>query len=248
MFPTVKPTKFTFEIEEILKHFSSEINSDLAKKNFPKLHKDNAFNKRFSAVLSNFSDVNSVTERLTENIQASMNIERQLQKDEKADKEIHIKSSKLTSQNKSDLKILYVNTKIFLDEYTSMLCWIFGWRGIENSSITKFYKSLEKYNGNDSSILFFKEKCFAKIKDVDDNITLYRDKKVVHDREKHKEPTVWFMNEMNGAIRFAGGNMQSLTPQEILFIAVEYIDCSSRFCIEWLSSQISSEVIGLGKD
>ena len=166
MFPTVKPTKFTYEIEEILKHFSSELNSEIAKTNFPRLHIDNSFNRRFSAVLSNFSDVNSVTERLTENIQASMNTERQLQKNEEVDKEVHIKSSKLTSQNKSDLKILYVNTKIFLDEYTSMLCWIFGWRDIENSSITKFYKSLEKYSGNDRSILSFKEKCFQKINPI----------------------------------------------------------------------------------
>lgn len=241
MFQTVKPTKFTYEIEEILKDFSYELNSEISKTNFPRLHDNNSFNRRFSAVLSNFSDVSSVTERLTENIQVSMNTERQLQKNEKVDKEVHLKSSKLTSQNQSDLKILYVNTKIFLDEYTSMLCWIFNWRSIENSSITKFYKSLEKYNGNDNSILSFKEKCFTKVKDVDDNITRYRDKKVVHNREKHKEPTVWFLNEMNGAIRFTGGNMQSLTPQEILFIAVEYIDCSSRFCIDWLSSQISSE-------
>ena len=47
--PVVKPTKFIFEIEEILKTLSTELNSDLVKTNFPKLHKDNIFNKRFSS-------------------------------------------------------------------------------------------------------------------------------------------------------------------------------------------------------
>ncbi len=242
MLPSVKPTKFTFEIEEILRYFSSELNSDLAKENFPRLHKENAFNKRFSGVLDTFADVKSVTERLTENIQASMKIESLIQKNKEIDQEQHQKSSRLTSQNKSDLRTLYINSKIFLDHYTNLLRFIFNWRGIGDKSVTNFYNSLEKYNGNDEGILAFKECCLKKLKAVDVYITEYRDKKVVHNQSKHKEVTEWFLNSMNGDIRFIGGGRPSITPQEILFITVEYIDASSKFCIDWLSNQISFEV------
>jgi len=248
MFPTVKPTKFTFEIEEILKHFSSEINSDLAKKNFPKLHKDNAFNKRFSSMLDTFADIKSVTERLTENIQLSMKLGSQMQKEKEINQELHKQEDRVTSQNKTDLRTLYVNTKIFLDHYTNLLRFIFNWRGIGDKSVTNFYNSLEKYNGQDENIIDFKEQCLKKLKAVDTFITSYRDKKIVHNQSKHKEVTEWFLNNMNGEIRFIGGGRPSITPQEILFITVEYVDASSKFCIEWLSNQISSEAKGLEKD
>lgn len=242
MIPTVKPTKFTYEIEEILKHFSNELNSDLAKKSFLRLHKDNAFNKRFSGVLDTFADVKSVTERLTDNIQSSMKVEGQIQKKEQIEQGLHYQASKLTAQNKSDLRTLYVNSKIFLDHYTNLLRFIFNWRGIGDKSVTNFYNSLEKYNGNDESILTFRECCLNKLKAVDVYITNYRDKKVVHNQSKHKEVTEWFLNNMNGEIRFLGGGRPSITPQEILFIVVEYVDASSKCCIDWLSTQISSEL------
>lgn len=241
MFPTVKPTKFIFEINEIFKHFSSELNSDLAKQNLPRLHKEDAFNKRFSAVLDVFADVGSVTERLTDNIQASMKIEGQIQRTEEINQEQYKQASKLTTQNKSDLRTLYVNSKIFLDHYTNLLRFIFNWRGIGDRSVTNFYNSLEKYTGDDEGILAFKKCCLKKLKAVDVYITEYRDKKVIHNQSKHKEVTEWFLNNMNGEIRFLGGGRPSITPQEILFIVVEYIDASSKCCIEWLSSQISSE-------
>lgn len=242
MFPTVKPTKFTYETEEALKHFSSELNSDIAKTNFPRLHKDNTFNKRFSGVLSTFSDIKSVTERMTENIQASMKLESQLQKDKEINQEQRRIASKLTAQNQTDLRTLYVNSKIFLDEYTNLLRFIFNWRGIGDKSVTNFYNSLEKYSGQDEGILAFKESCLKKLKAVNVYITEYRDKKVVHNQQRHKQDTEWFLNNMNGEIRFVGGGRPSITPQELLFIVIEYVDASSQFCIEWLSNQISSEV------
>lgn len=241
MFPTVKPTKFTYEIEEALKHFSSELNSDLAKMNFPRLHKDNTFNRRFSGVLSTFADVKSVTERMTENIQTSMTLESKIQKNEEIDQEKHRTSSKLTSQNQTDLRTLYVNSKIFLDEYTNLLRFIFNWRGIGDKSVTNFYKSLEKYDGQDEGILDFKESCLKKLKAVNVYITEYRDKKVVHNQQRHKQGTEWFLNNMNGEIQFIGGGRSSITPQELLFIVIEYVDASSQFCIEWLSNQITLE-------
>ncbi len=245
MFFDVKPTKFTYEIEEILKHFSSELNSEVAKNNFLKLHKDNAFNKRFSSMLDTFADVKSVTERLTENIQLSMKLGSKTQKEKEINQELHKQENKITSQNKTDLRTLYVNTKIFLDHYTNLLRFIFSWSGIGDKSVTNFYNSLEKYNGKDEDIIAFKEQCLGKLKAIDTFITTYRDKKIVHNQSKHKEVTEWFLNNMNGEIRFIGGGRPSITPQEILFITVEYIDASSKFCIEWLSNKIISETKNL---
>ncbi len=240
--PTVKPTKFTFEIEEALQHFSSELNSDLAKANFPRVHKDNTFNKRFSGVLGTFSDIKSVTERMTDNIQASMTLEGQMQKEKNIDQEKQRIASRLTAQNQTDLKTLYINSKIFLDEYTNLLRFIFNWRGIGDRSVTNFYNSLEKYSGQDAGILAFKECCLNKLKAVNVYITEYRDTKVVHNQQRHKQDTEWFLNNMNGEVRFIGGGRPSITPQELLFIVIEYVDTSSQFCIEWLSNQISSEM------
>lgn len=240
MFPTVKPTKFTYETEEALEHFSSELNSDIAKLNFPRLHKDNAFNKRFSGVLSTFADVKSVTERMTDNIQASMKLESLIQKNKEIDQEQHRAASILSAQNQTDLRTLYVNSKIFLDEYTNLLRFIFNWSGIGDRSVTNFFHSLEKYNGQDKGILAFKECCINKLKAVDVYITGYRDDKVVHNQRRHKQDTEWFLNNMNGEIRFVGGGRPSITPQELLFIVIEYVDTSSQFCIKWLSNQINS--------
>lgn len=241
MFPSVKPTKFIHETEEVLKHFSLEVNSDIAKLNFPRLHKDNTFNKRFSGVLSTFTDVKSVTERMTENIQASIKLESKIQKKEEIDQEQHNTASKLTAQNQTDLRSLYVNTKIFLDEYTNLLRFIFNWRGIGDKSVTNFYNSLEKYNGEEEEILSFKKSCLKKLKAVDIYITEYRDKKIVHNQQRHKQNTEWFLNNMNGEVRFIGGGRPSITPQELLFIAIEYVDTSSQFCIKWLSKKINSK-------
>lgn len=242
MIPTVKPTKFIYEIEEALKHFSAELNSDIAKSNFPRLHKDNTFNRRFSGVLSTFTDVKSVAERMTDNIQASLSLESKIQKTKEIDQEQHRTASKITAQNQTDLRTLYINSKIFLDEYTNLLRFIFNWRGIGDKSITSFYNSIEKYNGQDKDILAFKESCLGKLKAVNVYITDYRDKKVVHNQQRHKQDTEWFVNNMNGEIRFVGGGRPSITPQELLFIVIEYVDTSSQFCISWLSNQISSEV------
>ena len=118
---------------------------------------------------------------------------------------------------------------------------VYTWSGIGDKSVTNFYNSLEKYDGKDIDILAFRECCLKKLKAVDIFITEYRDKKIVHNQSKHKEVTEWFLNNMNGEIRFIGGGRPSMTPQEILFVVVEYIDKSSNYCIDWLSKKISSE-------
>jgi len=236
--PTVRPTKFIKEIEEVLKDFSEFLNSDDIKKSFPRLHKDNIFNRRFSAILDTFTDLKSVVERLEENIQESINIGRLTQSQEEIDQELYRKQDTLTRQNKADLRTMYVNSKIFLDEYTGLLAFIFNWRGISNSSVTKFYSSLAYYSGLEEDILAFKKVCLNRLKAINVYITEYRDDKVVHNHQKHKQQTEWFLNNMDGEIRLVGGNRPSITPQEILFIVVGYVDYSERFCIEWLEFKI----------
>jgi hypothetical protein len=234
--PVPRPTKFIIETQEILNEFSKGVNSDDVKKVFSKIHKNNIFNKRFSGVLDAFSDLKSVTERIEENIEQSIKIERELQESKEINQELHGKADKLTAQNQTDLKTLYIYSKIFLDEYTNLLKFIFDWRGIGDKSVTSFYKSLKKYKGKDETILGFKECCQGKLQVVDVYITEYRDTKIVHNQQKHKQDTQWFLNNMNGEIRFIGGGRPSITPQEILFIVVEYVDDSTRYCLEWLNN------------
>lgn len=237
--PIIKPTKFTHEIDEDLKRLSTEANSENTKKYHERLHKENIFNKRFSGVLDTFSDLKSVVERMEENIEHSIRVESQIQNKKEIDQELFKRASRLTSQNKADLRTLYVNSKIFLDEYTSLLRFIFNWRDIGDKSVTSFFNSLDKYNGADKDVLLFKEICFKKLKAVNVYITEYRDDKVVHNQKKHKQETEWFLNNMNGEIRLMGGGRSSLTPQEILFVVLGYVNLSTSFCTEWIKEKKS---------
>jgi hypothetical protein len=238
MIPVPKPTKFIDEIEEILRELEKAINSEPIKSLWPKLSKENVFNRRFSGLLDAFSDVKCVAERLTENIEQLIIIERKNRSNEKIDQDLMKKAHELSTQNKTDLKNLYVNSKIFLDEYTNLIRFIFDWRGIGNKSVTSFFNDLEKYNGENKDILLFKEKCLGRLRAIKVYITDYRDEKIVHNQQKHKQDTQWFLNNMNGEIRFIGGGRPSITPQEVLFIVVNYIDDSATFCIEWLNRKI----------
>lgn len=216
MLPQVKTTKFVGETKDLLDELSKKINSDIVKKCFKRLHKENIFNRRFSGVLDSFTDLQTTVERLEKNIEQSIKVGREIYKEihrgDKINQELHRESDNLTKQNKADLRHFYVNAKIFLDDYTALLRFIFDWRSVGDRSITGFYESLKKYSGPDKDILSFKKSCITKLKAVDVYITNYRDKKVVHNQRKHKQDTEWFRNEMNGGIRFIGGDLPSLTP------------------------------------
>lgn len=237
----MRPTKFTYEIREVLNDFSKEVNSEKIKPYHPRIHKNNVLNKRFLGVYESFLDLESVTERLEEGIKQSIEIESKIQSQMEIDQELHKKSSRLTGQNKADLKTIYINSKIFLDDYVSLLRHIFNWRSVGDRSVTNFYNDLEKYNGDDRGVLAFKKICLKKLKAIDVYVTNYRDDEVVHNQKKHKSKTKWFLNNMNGEIMFFGGSRPSLTPQEILFVVVEFVDHSARFCIKWLKDNHNSE-------
>jgi len=244
MLPPVKTTKFTDKTDDLLKKLSNRINIDKIKASFKRLHKENIFNIRFSGVLDAFSDFQTTAERLEKNIERSIKVGREIYseiyKEDEMDQELRRKAHNLTKQNKADLRHLYVNAKIFLDEYTGLLRFIFNWRDIGDRSITRFYNSLNKYNGSDKDILSFKESCIEKLKAIDVYITKYRDDKIIHNQQKHKQETEWFRNEMDGRIRFIGGDRPSLTSQEIAFVVMQYIECSQKFCLKWLDSNTSN--------
>lgn len=238
--PIMRPMKFVSETEEVLKDFSDFMNTKEIKTAFPRLCKDNVFNRRFSAILDTFTDLKSVVERLEENITESMRIGGITQSQEEINQELYKQQDKLTRQNKSDLRIIYVNSKIFLDEYVGLLAFIFNWRGISNGSVTQFYKSLSDYNELDEEIIAFKELCLNRLKAINVYITEYRDDKVVHNHGKHKQETEWFLNNMNGEIRLVGGGRPSITPQEVLFIVVEFVDYAERFVKELLTKKLAT--------
>ena len=224
--PVIKPTKFTFEIREILDELSGFINSDEVKEALPRLHKDNEFNRRMGAVNSSFSDVEAITERMVGDIMTLIDEER---------KKSNL-SSKHISLLKVDLRSLYVHIKILLDDYVKLLQFITPFRGIPNYSITAFFNKLNKYKGAEPAIIDFNSKCLEYLRGIDEHIREYRDISVVHNHNKHKQRTEWFVNGMNGEIRFSGGAKSSLTPQEVLFIAKQFIDRSAQFVMESIAN------------
>jgi len=109
------------------------------------------------------------------------------------------------------------------------------WRNISSRSVTAFFHSLERYKGKDPLAVTFIEKYLNKLKAVDVFLTSYRDKFVVHADFNNISGT-WFINEMNGSVRFVHPKRPSVTPQELVFVAKNYVVLSLKFIIDnWLS-------------
>jgi hypothetical protein len=220
-------------LKNCLKNLSVKFNE---RKDLERIHRYNLFNRRLSAVLDSFSDVETIAKRLEENISTIENIERKIQKrNSTEDKEIikddgqklRKEGDRINRQNIVDFKALYAFAKIFLDDYTRLIRHIFDWRNIGNSSVTDFYKSLDSYDGEDQQVISFKEDCFNRLKAVDVFITQYRDDYVVHNQRKHKEIT-WFLNKMQGDIRFIAGR-PSITPKQLIYVVSGYVCCAASF-------------------
>lgn len=225
------------EIKVFLDALSKTVNEN---KNYERVHRGNTFNKNFSVILSSLTDVSVFAERLDLNISQSIKIEKIIQnRNRKEDKDeitaegqkLRKIGSKLDRFNQADFKALYIFLKIFLDKYTKLFCFLLPWRNIGNESITKFFHSLEKYSGEDPFVIDFIKKYLNKLKAVDVFLTSYRDKFVVHAEFDNLSGT-WFMNEMNGEIRFVHPNRPSVTPEELVFVAKNYIVLSSKFIID----------------
>ena len=228
--PEVEITEFTYRLKEDLGYISKVINSDQIKKFHCYLHKNNTFNRRYSVVFSSFNDLRVVSERLSQNIDESVVIERKIQEGGKIDQSLQEHCNSLSEQNQVDLKSLYLYSKIFCDDFVTLLIFMFDWRTIANRSITTLYTSLKKYEGDNGQVLRFIESCLGDIKQIGKFITDYRDDNVVHNQRKHKE-TVWFINEMDGRVRFDGGNRSSVTPQEVVFLISYFVQNSRDFIL-----------------
>jgi hypothetical protein len=231
--------EFKPQIEEIkiaLESLSKIANEN---KDFVRIHRDNIFNKNFSVVLSSLVDVSVLTERLDENIHKLIEIEKVIQqRNKKEDKDritedgqkLHKISDKLTRANQVDFKALYIFSKIFLDKFIKLFYLILSWRGVNNISITKFYHSLENYKGNDPLVVKFIDEYLKRFKAVDIFLTSYRDNYIVH-AELNSISGTWFMNEMDGSIRFLHQNRPSPTPKDLIYVVKNCVILSSEFII-----------------
>jgi len=228
------------EIKVSLGTISKTVNEN---KNYERVHRGNTFNKNFSVILSSLEDALVFAERLDSNINKSIEVERIIQRrNREKDKgkiteegqRLRKIADELTRVNQTDFKALYVFLKIFLDKYTKLFYFLSPWRNIADRSITAFFHSLEKYNGKNLFAISFIEKYLNKLKAVDVFLTSYRDKFVVH-AELNNLSGTWFINEMNGEIRFVHPSRPSITPKELVFVAKNYIVLSSKFITDnWL--------------
>src|SRR3989344_7043923 len=199
-----------------------------------RLHRDNIFNRRFSAMLSSYIDFETVALRLERNVKESREVEHSIRVRMEGLMEIPDElqpamriAVQLTREMQADFKSLYMFGKIFLDEYTTLLTFIHNWRGISTGSITSIYNSFTKYAGSDPQVLRFKASCYNRLRASDVFITQYRDKYVVHDQTEHKEAR-WFINDMNGDVRILGSR-PSITPKELVFVVAGYVEDTTAY-------------------
>ncbi len=229
----------------------NEISSFINKNKNLKIHKDNKFNKNFSLVLSTGVDVVTLIERMGNEIKELQKVEHIIQlRNEKEDKttiskkgqELRKLADFLTKNLEVDFKSLYIFSKIFLDKLVQLFVFIVDDnRGIKDSSISDFKKSLDKYNGENNLFLEFKKEFSFILKNIIDYLKFYRDKQIVHSKI-NQSFTVWFVNDMNGNIYFQhasnnGENIKSLSPKQIVDILEKFIMQLKNFIINKLDLQ-----------
>lgn len=200
-----------------------------------KVHKNNEFNRRFSGTLDCFTDFYTIGMRLEKSIKKNIKLNRKIR--ERFDKEdrykidtkgqkLRRKERKMALENKVDFKSLYIFARIFLDEYTKLINFIFDW-SIKKDTIAGFYHMLLNYKGEKQSITTFKKECFKELKAIDIFITEYRNDYVVHQKNKHEVNNI-FLQETNGDIRFIGGR-PSIVPSELVFIVNNLLKSTYSF-------------------
>ncbi len=230
------------EFNKYKKKLSNLANLKYDSKTLQRLNKDNQLNRRISAVLNSFYDLETIAIRLKRNIALIESVERKIQlRNKKEDKDVissigqklRKEAECINRENFLDLKSLHVFIKIFLDDFTELLRLIFSWRDIGDRSITKFYKSLEKYSGTDADVIAFKNKNFCVIEKIINSIVNYRDSSVVHNQQKHKQ-TIWSINDMRGniqqiAVLRPGVENSSLNQNDLFILLFDYLDSSISF-------------------
>ena len=230
------------EFNKYRQKLSNLANLKYNSKTLQRLKKDNQLNRRISAVLNSFYDLETIAIRLKRNIALVQVVERNIQlRNKKEDKDVissigqklRKEAECINRENFLDLKILHVVVKIFLDDFTELLRFIFSWRDIGDRSITKFYNSLKKYSGTDDNVILFKKNNFDIIEKIINSIVDYRDNGVVHNQQKHKQ-TIWSINDMRGnikqvAVLSPGVENSSLNQNDLFKLLFNYLDSSISF-------------------
>ncbi len=207
-----------------------------------RLNKDNQFDRRISVVLHSLYDLETIAIRLKRNIASVQIVERNIQlRNKKEDKDVissigqklRKEAECINRENFLDLKISHVFIKIFLDDFTELLRFIFNWRDIGDRSITKFYNSLKKYSGTDNNVILFKKNNFDIIEKIINSIVDYRDNSVVHNQQKHKQ-VIWSINDMRGNIKQVDVlsprvENSSLNQNDLFKLLFDYLDSSISF-------------------
>jgi len=226
----------------------NEISSFINKNKNLKIHKDNKFNKNFSLVLNACVDVVTLIERIDNEIKKLQKVEHIIQlRNKEEDKTIISEKGQelrrladfLIKNLKVDFKSLYIFSKIFLDKLVQLFVFIIDDnRGIKDSSISDFKKSLDKYNGENNLFLEFRKEFSFILEEIINYLKFYRDKQIIHSKIDQSF-TIWFINDMRGNIYFehasqAGENIRSLSPKQIVDILEKFISQLKNFILNKL--------------
>src|SRR3989344_7378644 len=110
--------------QELLMNLSSYINT---RTDIPRMHKENIFNRRFSATLTSYSDFETVGLRLERTIAGHKKLEHSIQLEMRGRDKIpdDLQSAmraagQMEKEMQADFKSLYMFAKIFLDEFTTL--------------------------------------------------------------------------------------------------------------------------------
>jgi len=214
----------------------NDISNFINKNKNLKIHKDNKFKKYFSLVLSACVDIVTLIERVDGGIKELQKIEHIIQlRNNKEDKftisedgqKLRKLADFLRKNLEVDFKSLYIFSKIFLDKLVQLFVFIVDDnRGIKDSSISNFKKSLDNYDGKNNLFLEFKKEFSSILEEIINYLKFYRDKRIVHSKI-NQSFTIWFVNDMDGNIYFEhasqnGRNIKSLSPKQIVDILEKF--------------------------
>lgn len=155
-----------------------------------RIHVDNKFNKIFSLTTEAFEEFKTVAERLDqEQTEVGPITKEILRRNSNEDKEKILEEGQklrrlelgLLDKIKVDFKSLYIFAKVFLDKYTHLITFLMPEKGVSNNSISDFIKHLFGNDTISNSLLSeFKQNFQENLVTLNDQLTFYRDKFIMH--------------------------------------------------------------------
>jgi len=211
-------------------------------------HRDNLFNRHYTRLLSLFSDLQVTVNRLDENTKKIDPITNIIQFKNLEEDRFFISDEgqklrnewvKLSLKMQTDLKALYLFSKIFIDDFVGLVVLILD---IKNKGIlftTKqggysvgvFYRSLIKYSGTNMVIRDFIIQNLDVLKAVEVYLSAYRNNYIQHLDTTGVKETKWTSHSHDGSIKFLGSR-SSLTPKELTFVVHGCIEKIINFILE----------------